>query len=104
VELNEYIGPDGDYVVEIRASMRKGDRIQFFERTDTLGQVPVAIVYRMCADFSLLGQPEKRARVVAVLGILRLVARAVLGDIGRLVGVHLPATVTQPNPSRTWRR
>ena len=88
MEIKEF-NIDGDYIVEIRCSYKKGDMARMFERNKDRSDVPLAILYNMGLDMPLLTEQGQKNRVMAMLKMVRIGMQEVVIAIGGMVGAKL---------------
>lgn len=91
--IQEWISTDdGSLRVDIKMDSSKGDRCKMFERNKSHDDVPLAVCYNMGMDFNLRTTEEQRARVMAMLKMLRVAFGQAVEDVGSMVGAkgHMP--------------
>ena len=93
MEIKEYSTSDGDYIVEIKCSMKKGDMARMFERNKDHRDVPLCVIYNMGVDMPMLTEEGQKARVMSMLKMVFVANTDVVGAIGGMIGAKLPKVI-----------
>ena len=84
--------------VEVHLSAGKGDVLRVYPRKEDPNDIPLAICYSLGADFAHLTPQEQRARVLAMLKLMKVAVTDAVESIGSLIGAKVPKS---PPPTKT---